>query len=319
MNPENSKLLEVCFRNAKSFGDLSASSILKYRDSLKKFFNTIGDISFEKLTKVDFQDFIIQMQENGASNSRIANVISAVKWALNKMQGEGMIERVLDLDTIKKPKIGQKEQSYLTEEEIEMFVNGIKKDKEKNGEIIRIVRFMALIQLLLQTGCRIGEALSINLKDINWQNGEIKIVGKGSKPRTLTIRDNTKVWLKKYLSRRQSHNEALFVALNGKNRWRQTDAGRSFRRYRSMSGIKKEFTLHTFRRTLATLLFHQGVGADKVQLIMGHSRLETTVRYYLKSAQDKVVKEIMMKDEYFNFIPQIAVKNQSKKNATAYL
>jgi integrase/recombinase XerD len=309
MNQGNLVIIEECFRKAKVIGKPCASSLIKYNSSIKKFLSIIPK-NIEDLELRDFEDFIIKMREGKrpASNLQIAHIISAVKWLIKKAQDEGLISKSLDLNTVRRPKIEQKEQGYLTEEEIRMFFDCIQKDMQTNGEIIRIVRFRALIELWLQTGCRHEEALSINIGKIDWQNSEIPIIGKGEKPRTLKLRKPTILWLKKYLSVRKGENEALFVTLDGKNRWQQTDVGRSFRRYRDMSGIKKDFTPHTLRRTLATLLFHRGVGPEKIQLVMGHERLETTVKHYLKAAQQKVVSEIMMKDELFDFIPESALE-----------
>lgn len=301
------KLIEECFRKARITDELSGSSIAKYRDSIKKFFNVMGDKKFDDLSIEDFENFVLKMKENGASNSRIANVISAVKWAIGWLQGGGYIEKTLDLEKIRKPKIERKEPIYLTENEIGLFLGAVEKDIQQNGEIIRNVRFMALAKLLLQTGCRIGEALSVDVNVIDWANKEIPIIGKGGKPRTLLIRDDTVSWLKKYLSLRKGSQKALFATLNGQSRWRQTDIGRSFRRYRDLSGIKKKFTLHSLRRTLATQLFLRGVVPNKVQAVLGHSRLETTIRYYIGAVEKQAVKEIMMKDEYFDFIPKSAL------------
>jgi integrase/recombinase XerD len=297
-------LIEECFRKARITDELCSASITKYRDSINKFFCIVGEKKFEDLKIEDFENFIIEMKNRGAGNSRIANVISAVKWMIGWLQGNGLLAKTLDLEKIRKPKIGRKEPVYLTESEIGMFLGAIEKDIQRSGEIIRNVRFMALVKLLLQTGCRIGEALSINIEKIDWQNKEIPIIGKGGKPRTLSIRDDTANWLKKYLSIRNGNHKALFITLNGESRWRQTDIGRSFRRYRELSGIKKKFTLHSLRRTLATQLFLRGVVPNKVQLVLGHSRLETTVKYYIGAVEKEAVKEIMIKDEYFDFIPK---------------
>lgn len=303
MESNRIELIDECFRKARITDELSSSSISKYKDSANKFFKIIGDKNFDELSIEDFENFIIKMKDNEASNSRIANVISAVKWIIGWLQKNGLLAKTLDLEMVRKPKIERKEPIFLTENEIEMFIGAINVDIQRNGEIIRNVRFMALIKLLLQTGCRIGEALSIKIEKIDWQNKDIPIIGKGGKPRTLALRDDTMAWLKKYLALRKSSHEVLFVTLDGKSCWRQTDIGRSFRRYRDLSGIKKKFTLHSLRRTLATQLFQRGVVPNKVQLVLGHSRLETTIKYYIGAVEKQAVKDIMMKDEYFDFIP----------------
>ena len=109
---------------------------------------------------------------------------------------------------------------------------------------------MACITFLLQTGARIGEALSINISDIDRLNKEVRVIGKGSKPRTLFLRDETLYWIDKYLSTRKDDERALFATQDGKSRWQQTDVGRSFRKYTQLSGIQKDFVIHTMRHLL---------------------------------------------------------------------
>lgn len=308
----NLQLLEECFRNARITDELSDSSIEKYRDSVKKFFSVIGAKEFQQLEKRDFDDCILKMRGSGAGNSRIANVISAVKWVVKRLQEEKKIERTLDLEKVRKPKIERREVEYLTEEEITRFLDAINKDIEK-GIKVRKVRIMALVVLLLESGARIGEALSIKIGKIDWDNNDIPIIGKGKKPRTLFFRDRSKYWLQKYLSIRNSDNEFLFVTQDGLAKWSQTDVGRSFRRYRDLSGIKKKFVLHTLRHTTATQLSFKGAQFNEIQALLGHTRLETTVKYYIGAVEKQRVKQIMQ-DKYYDFIPRSALENNETKS-----
>lgn len=299
MNQDNLQLIEKCFRTAMINGELSDSSIVKYRDSINKFFKEIHK-NFNDLTITDFEDFVLMMRQNGASNSRIANVISAMKWVISKLQSSGEIEQGLDLEKIKKPKIGRKEVNYLSEQEIKRFIDAIKVDDTK-GMKIRKHRFLALVIFLLQTGARIGEALSINVTDIDRENLEVQIVGKGNKVRTLMLVQSTLDVLDQYLEKRTDSHEALFVALNGKSRWQQTDVGRSFRRYKKASGIKKNFVIHTLRHTFATRHLFNHTPINTVQFFLGHSNLETTMKYYIGAVEKSQARQYI-KDEYFNFI-----------------
>lgn len=306
MSHDKLQLIEECFRSARITGELSDSSVAKYRDSIKKFNSVIGGKSFNVITISDFEDFILKMRDNGASNSRIANVISAIKWVIKKLQDDGKIPKTLDLDKVKKPKIGKREVEYLTEEEVKIFIRAIQEDESKGMEI-RKFRFMALVIFLLQTGARIGEALSINTDVLDRQNMEVNIIGKGNKPRTLFLTGNTLFWIEKYLYLRKDENVALFVSLNGKSRWQQTDVGRSFRRYKNLSGIKKHFTIHTLRHTFATQYLMKGAGINVVQTALGHSDAVTTLKYYAGAVNKAKVRE-MINDRYFDFIPQVALK-----------
>lgn len=299
----NQNLAEECFRKARAYTLLSDSSIIKYRSSVRKFDSIIG-ADFELLKVSDFEKFIVKMRDGGASNSRIANAIAAVKWVINFMQQNDMIKRKLDLEKIKKPKIEKKPVIYLDEDEITKFRECILRDISKS-ETVKKVRMMALVELMLESGARIGEVLYVNADEIDWEKRKIPVIGKGNNHRTLRFRERGEIWMKKYLSIRNSSHLKLFVTLDGESPWEQTDVGRSFRRYRKLSGITKKFTLHTLRHTLASQYALKGVPLPKIQRILGHAHLDTTVRYYVGAAEEAEVDKIM-KDEFYDFIPKSA-------------
>ena len=303
MISHNQQLIEEVFRKARIKENLTDSSIDKYRDSSKRFFLIMGDKDIKDITLKDFDDFVLKMKDNGASSKRICDIISAMKRIISDLQMRGLVPRNLDLNLIDKPKTKHKQMEYLTEEEIKQLSGVIINDKEDKK--VNKARMLALFYLMLQTGARIGEALSINISVIDRRNMEIKIIGKGNKPRALFLRKNTLHWIDKYLAERKDNNDFLFAAQGGHSRWAQTDVGRCFRRYVKLSGINKRIVLHTLRHTCATQLALKGVPFNKIQRILGHSRLDTTVKYYIGTIEDKQIKEdIIVKDEYFNFIPK---------------
>lgn len=301
---KNLSLIESCFDSARITDEISESSVLKYRDSIKKFFSIV-DKDIENLELQDFNKFILQMKNGGASGSRIANVISAIKWLIKKIKDDNLVNINIDLDKIKKPKLERKEVAYLTEEEIERFLGAINKDME-NSPAIRKIRMMTLVMLLLQTGARIGEALSIKIEKIDRSNMEIPIIGKGKKPRSLYISPDILYWIDKYLKTRKGSSEFLFTTLDGQKRWQQTDVGRAFRRYKKLSSITKPIVLHTLRHTIATQLTLKGVPMNHVQHILGHNRLETTIRYYIGAIEKDMAKKVMQ-DEFYRFIPKDSI------------
>lgn len=302
----NAKIIEECFRDARITDEVCSATIEKYNSSIRKFFGVIGDKKIEELGNADFDDFTIQMKDNEASNSRIRNVMSAVVWIVNKLQNKGVIFNNLNLLAIKKPKPMKKEVNYLTESEVEQFIDCVKKDIEKRSTV-KNIRFMAFIMLLFQTGARIGEVLKIDIDDLDRQNKEVKIIGKGNKPRTLFLRDEALYWIDKYLSLRCDNQGALFVTQSGISRWKQTDVGRVFRKYKGASGIKKYFVIHTIRHTFATQYLLRGVGLPVVQAALGHSDPMTTLKYYSGAVEKVKVKE-MINDKHFDFIPKAALE-----------
>jgi integrase len=111
-------------------------------------------------------------KENGAGNSRTANVIATLKWIIPGLETKGIVFPHLDLLSIKKPRIIKQETNYLTEAEVARFLSGAVGDIEKRPTV-KNVRFMTLAVFLLQTGARIREALSINIADIDRPNKEM--------------------------------------------------------------------------------------------------------------------------------------------------
>lgn len=299
-------LIEECFRDARITDEICIGTEAKYRSSVIKFLSVVDIQKLEDLSNSDFDGFIIRMKDNGASNSRIRNVISAMMWVANKLQNKGIIFNNLNLLTIKKPKVMKKEVEYLTEQEVARFIGCVTKDIEKRPTV-KNIRFMALIMFLLQTGARIGEVLSIDIEDIDRQNKEVKIIGKGNKPRTLFLRDETQDWIDRYLSTRNDSEKALFATQDGVSRWKQTDAGRSFRKYKELSGIKKKFVIHTLRHTFATQYLQRGGALPTVQAALGHSDPMTTLKYYSGAVEKVKVKE-MINDRHFDFIPKMALE-----------
>ncbi len=203
-------MVEDCFREARITDELRPGSIKKYGSSIKNFLELLGSKNLTDLSNSDFDHYILEMKGRGASNVRIANVIAAMKWLIARLREKGIIFPSLDLLAVRKPKAVKKETNYLTEREVAQFLDTVQSDISRRPTV-KGARFMAFVMLLLQTGARIGEALSIDRADIDRENKEIQITGKGGKPRTLFLRDETLYWIDRYLTVREDTEPALFA------------------------------------------------------------------------------------------------------------
>jgi integrase/recombinase XerD len=145
---------------------------------------------------------------------------------------------------------------------------------------------------------RIGEVLSLNRKDINWENREAKIIGKGNKERTVFFTERSLRWLSKWLERRQDIHEAIFITRAPIARLDRNDIWRFFDRHRKLAKIQKKLTPHILRHTVATNLVFNGCPIIHVKEILGHERLDTTCKYYL--GVDKALAKKAHR-EYLNF------------------
>ena len=141
------------------------------------------------------------------------------------------------------------------------------------------LRDLALIDLLASTGMRVGELVQLNRADIDFENRECVVFGKGSKERPVYFDARTKIHLKNYLDSRTDENPALFVSLMRPfNRLEISGVEIRLRELGRRLGISKVHP-HKFRRTLATRAIDKGMPIEQVQRLLGHSKIDTTMQY----------------------------------------
>ena len=150
-------------------------------------------------------------------------------------------------------------------------------DLEKLKAACTSPRNMALLTFLLATGCRISEITQLNREDLDFQGKEVIVLGKGNKERTVYFDDVTAMHLKRYLASRTDDNPALFI---GKRHERLLPGGvRSMLNKLAAAAGVDHVHPHRFRRTLATMLIAHGMAIQEVASILGHDRLDTTMKY----------------------------------------
>lgn len=140
-------------------------------------------------------------------------------------------------------------------------------------------RDLALIDLLASTGMRVGELVRLNREDIDFENRECVVFGKGNKERPVYFDARTKIHLKNYLDSRRDDNPALFVSLQKPyKRLEISGVEVRLRKLGQRLGIAKVHP-HKFRRTLATRAIDKGMPIEQVQQLLGHSQIDTTMQY----------------------------------------
>lgn len=263
--------------------NFSPRTVRKYGNSIDCFVRDIGD---KNVSELDVQDFVRLkrlMMERGLSESRISNVVFAVRSFLNYCRQFLKLE-TLDPKQIRPPKRFRREVIFLTNEEVQTFISVIDTRKWYG------IRFRALVEVLLGSGMRISEALSLNRKSINWEKREAKIVGKGNKERTVFFTERSLEWVRKYLERRSDSHEAIFITKAPITRLSINDISRFFAKYRRLAKINKKLTPHILRHTVATNLVFNGCPIVHVKEILGHERLDTTCKYYLGIDKEQAKK-----------------------------
>ena len=142
-----------------------------------------------------------------------------------------------------------------------------------------ILRDLAMIDFLYSTGIRVGEIVELDIDDINFEERECIVHGKGDKERKVYFDAKTKIHLKKYLDSRTDDNPALFVTI--RSPFKRLKAGGIEVRIREM-GERLEINKvhpHKFRRSMATRAIDKGMPVEQLQKILGHEQIDTTMRY----------------------------------------
>ena len=304
IDEKNEKLIEEFLLKSEAKGEIAETTVDKYRDLLSRFFRTAGKSIFD-LTVEDYDNFIIQKKKQKKPVE--ATTLQTYGYALRKFvayvkkKGTDLKIDVIDIEIPKDKR--KRKPVYLTDEEVLHFLATILED----GTELRVVRFYALVRLLLDTGARISEALSVKVKDIDWKRGEVDIIGKCNRERTLMFKGEAAQWLKRYLIMRKSDNECLFTTIDGKRQWKKFEIDDLFRKYARKSGIAKRITAHTMRRTFATHLASKGVGTPVITYLLGHKSMQTTIEHYLGEPTLEEVRK-KMTDDLYKFIPESDLK-----------
>jgi integrase/recombinase XerD len=169
---------------------------------------------------------------------------------------------------IHKIKTNQQVKEIITDEDI-----------EKLRDNCACNRDLAMIDLLYSTGIRVGELVNLDRKDINFEERECIVYGKGEKERRVYFDAKTKLHLQNYIASRDDTNPALFVTLDAPHdRLKISGVEIRVRKLGRSLNLTKIHP-HKFRRTMATRAIDKGMPIEQVQKLLGHSQIDTTMHY----------------------------------------
>lgn len=246
----------------------------------------VGQKELPDLTLADAMDIRASMREKGISIYREYQVVMTLKLFL-KFARTVLQTTTLDPALLKLPKRDQPNVEFLSNEEVETMIEAIPVHTFTGG------RLRALVELLLATGLRIGEALAMNRDVFDRKEQQVEIVGKGRKRRTVFFTPRAMYWIGRYLVSRYDHEPALFVTTGDPpRRLARGDISKMFIRLRKDAKITKHLTAHLLRHTFCTNLLFNGADIRFIKDLAGHQDIATTSRYYL-GRDDKVLKEVV--------------------------
>ena len=140
-------------------------------------------------------------------------------------------------------------------------------------------RDLAIIDILISTGMRVGELVNLDIADVDFEERECVVYGKGDKERKVYFDARTKLHLQNYLSDRTDSNEALFVTLDAPHERLKISGVESRLRKLGRKLQLNRIHPHKFRRTMATKAIDKGMPIEQVQRLLGHQQIDTTMQY----------------------------------------
>ncbi|MFQ5680487.1 MAG: tyrosine recombinase XerC [Candidatus Omnitrophota bacterium] len=258
----------------------SQHTISAYRLDLQGFLKFLGNRhSFEDTDYWTLRRFLAKLKQEKISPRSIARKVSCLRSFFRFLVKDGLRKDNPAL-LVLTPKIDKRLPSFLGEAEIIRLI------ESPINDTVLSLRNRAIFEVLYSTGIRIGELVSLRKNQMDCISGIIKVEGKGKKERLVPVGERAIETVRKYLSRRPSDSDYLF--LNNRGR-RITPQGVRVALSRYIRAISKgrHISPHTFRHSFATHLLDRGADLRSVQELLGHSNLSTT-QIYTHMTTDKL-------------------------------
>lgn len=262
------------FLSAKRLEGCSERSIAYYETTLRRFVGSMGK-PLQDIRTDEIRSYLSEHQSNsGISNVTVDNIRRVISSLFSWLESEGIVYKS-PVRRIRKIRTAKTVKPVINDESMERLRDNCP-----------TIRDLAMIDILSSTGMRVGELERLNRSDIDFEGRECIVHGKGSKERRVYFDARTKVHLQSYLASRDDEDPALFVSLyapHGRLRisgieTRLRKLGKSV----ELSGIHP----HKFRRTLATKAIDKGMPIEQVQVLLGHSKIDTTLCYAMVDEQN---------------------------------
>ena len=258
---------------------LSPNSIDAYMTDLAKLsgFLQNENLKVEDVTLDNLQQFVAQLYDIGINARSVARIISGIKSFYDFLVLDGYMQND-PTELLDSPKIGLKLPTVLALDEIEKLMSVIDLST-KEGQ-----RNRAILETLYSCGLRISELTKLKFSDLFFDEGFIKVQGKGSKQRLVPISHTAINEIEKYLIYRKEINvkkgseDALFLSNRG-TAISRIMVFHFIKEYAIKAGIKKTISPHTFRHSFATHLLEGGANIRAIQLMLGHEKITTTEIY----------------------------------------
>lgn len=252
----------------------SKNTINSYENDLNKFEEYYKSKDLLKITSKDIEKYIQTLSD--LAPTTVSHNISSLKTFYSYFLKQVRISNN-PTDGIKSPKLGIHLPTYLTIDEVNKLLDIEVTDAFSS-------RNKAILELMYATGLRISEVISLEFKNVDYDECIIRVMGKGSKERIVPVNDYAIKYLKEYIDNyrpelvKNEINNYIFLNNHGRMLTRQ-GIFKMIKNYAALKNIKKTIGPHTLRHTFATHLLENGADLRVIQELLGHSDISTTQIY----------------------------------------
>jgi len=258
---------------------LSQNTLVAYRADLMTLARSLSEQgkTIDTADKADLLAFIAGRVEGGAKPRSTARQLSSFRRFFRYIMREGMRDTDPTAD-IEMPRIGRSLPKTLSEDEVESLLLAPNID-EPLGH-----RDRAMLELLYATGLRVSELINLKQSQVNFNQGVLRVVGKGDRERLIPLGEESQRWLREFIDGPrmeillERQTDYLFPTRRGDRMTRQA-FWHIIKRYAEKAGVRKKMSPHSLRHAFATHLLNRGADLRVVQLLLGHSDLSTTQIY----------------------------------------
>ena len=264
----------AAFIAAKRIEGCSEKTLTYYRKTIEAMTAGIGKTP-QQITTDDIRQYLTAYQvQRKSSKVTIDNIRRILATFYSWLEDEDYIVKS-PVRRIHKVKTAKTIKDTYTDEALELM-------RDNCGTL----RDLAIIDLLASSGMRVGEMVALNRDDINFNERECVVFGKGSKQRRVYFDARTKIHLQNYLDSRTDSDPALFVTLRAP--FQRLQIGGVEVRLRELGKrlLIPKVHPHKFRRTLATSAIDKGMPIEQVQQLLGHQKIDTTMHYAMVKQQN---------------------------------
>lgn len=255
------------FLEAKSIEGCSERTIKYYHDTVVHLLHKT-DIPIRRMTTDDIRNYLVEYQKvRNCSKATVDNIRRNISSFFSWLEEEDYI--------LKSPM--RRIHKIRTKTVVKETISD--ENMEKMRDACKEIRDLAIIDLLYSTGMRVGELVNLNINDVNLEQRECIVFGKGNKERRVYFDAKAKIHLMEYLAERTDNTPALFVTLDSPHKRLQISGVEIRLRQLGRRLELNRIHPHKFRRTMATRAIDKGMPIEQVQKILGHSQIDTTMQY----------------------------------------